>query len=95
MNKDFFTSFDTRLSGFADRAGIGADDVRAEVVLGNGRVFILDTIVETDDGWVQLDVRDADDEQTLRSIVLPYYQIHHVLFSKKRARVGATGFGRG
>jgi hypothetical protein len=95
MNKDFFNSFDKRTEAFASRAGLGPDDVRTEIVLASGRAFVIDTIVETDDGWIQLDVHEPDDESVIRSMVLPYYQIHHVLFLKRKARVGSTGFARG
>ena len=91
MDKAFFDSIADRQKRFIDRAGYPGDQVRSEVVLGTGRTYILDTVVETADAWVQLDVRDVDDA-TLRSIMLPYYQIHHVTFVKTPARVGQAGF---
>lgn len=93
MNKAFFDSFEQRRNEFGQRHELG-EGVRAEVVLGNGRAFVLDRIVDSSDEWIQLDVRELDDEAQVRSIVLPYYQIHHVLFTKPRARAGHTGFGR-
>ncbi|HEX9775875.1 MAG TPA: hypothetical protein VGB83_09900 [Actinomycetota bacterium] len=91
MDKTFFETFEQRKTAFAERAGI-ADGVRAELNLNGGRAYILDRVVETGDAWVQIDVRDMDDESSVRSVVLPYYQIHHVLLVRERAR--HAGFGR-
>jgi len=92
MDKDFFGAFEQRRSAFAERAGYELAEVRAQVILGNGRTYIVDAVVEAADSWVQLDVRDVDTEEQLRSLMLPYYQITHVLFIKHRARVAQAGF---
>jgi len=93
MDKAFFESFDERRAGFAARAGYPAEEVRAHVILGNGRAYALEAVVEAADAWLHLDVREIDDD-TLRSIMLPYYQIHHLVFLRERAR-GGTGFNLG
>ena len=91
MDKAFFETHADRQARFLERAGYPADQVRTEVVLGTGRTYILDAIVETADTWVQLDVREVESD-TLLSIMLPYYQIHHVALVRSRARVPQTGF---
>jgi hypothetical protein len=94
MNKDFFESFEQRKKDFIERAGAPGDEVRAELVLGTGRVLVIDKVVETTDGWLQADVRDVDDESVTLSVVLPYYQINHVLFEKRKPRMRHAGFSR-
>ena len=94
MNKDFFASFEQRKQDFIDRAGAPGDEVRAELVLGTGRVLVVDKVVETAEAWVQADVRDVDDESVVLSVVLPYYQINHVLFEKRKPRTPHAGFSR-
>jgi hypothetical protein len=85
MDKSFFESFDQRKKDFAARAGVG-DEVRAELVLGSGRILVVDKIVETADGWLHVDGYDVDAEDKLLSLVMPYYGINHVLFMKPKAR---------
>src|SRR5438067_8225758 len=46
MDKSFFATFEDRKKEFAGRAGEG-EDVKAELVLGNGRIYQVDRIVET------------------------------------------------
>jgi hypothetical protein len=94
MNKDFFESFEQRKTEFIERTGTPGDEVRAELVLGTGRVLVVDKIVETTDAWLQADVRDAEDEQVSLSVVLPYYQINHVLFEKRKPKMRHAGFSR-
>jgi hypothetical protein len=93
MDKAFFDSFDERRLRFAERAGYQADDVQVQVILGNGRVYLLAGVVEAADTWLHLDVREMDD-QALRSVMLPYYQVHHVLFQRERSGSGLAGFAR-
>ncbi|MGZ4104161.1 MAG: hypothetical protein ACXVQY_01090 [Actinomycetota bacterium] len=93
MDKKFFESFDERKKAFADRAGEG-EDVRAELILGNGRVYLIERIVETTDSWLHADVRDEGDESRPLSIVLPYYQITEVLFERPKPRMRHAGFSR-
>jgi hypothetical protein len=93
MDKSFFESFEDRKKGFADRAGEG-DEVRAELVLGNGRVYLVDRVVETGDAWVHVDVRDTEDDTRMLSIVLPYYQITQIMFEKPKPRTRHAGFSR-
>lgn len=92
MNKDFFDSLEQRKKDFAARGGF-SDDVRAELVLGSGRIFVVASIVETADGWVHVDGFDLDAEDKPLSLVLPYYQINHVLFMQPKPK-SQTGFGR-
>ena len=92
MDKGFFDQFDQRKKDFASRAGLG-DEVRAELILGNGRIFVVTDLVEVSDGWLHADGYDADDETNLKSLVLPYYQINHVLFMRPRPKSQA-GFSR-
>lgn len=91
MDKVFFDTLGDRHARFLERADYPAEQVRTEVVLGTGRTYIFESVVETTDAWVQLDVREVDDD-TLLSITLPYYQIHHLAFVRSRARVPQTGF---
>jgi len=93
MDKDFFSSFDQRKGEFAGRVGLDTSEVRAEILLGTGQVYVLDAVVDARDGWIQIDVRDVEDDELVRSIVTPYYQIQHVRFVKQRPRVGRAGFG--
>jgi hypothetical protein len=93
MNKEFFEAFDKRKTDFAGRAGEG-EEVRAELILGNGRIYLVDQIVETTDGWLQADVHDVDDDSRPLSIVLPYYQITQVLFERPKPRTRHAGFSR-
>jgi hypothetical protein len=93
MDKDFFSNFDQRKNEFAGRAGLDPGEIRAEILLGTGQAFVLDAVVDARDGWIQIDVRDAEDDEQIRSIVTPYYQIQHVRFVKQRPRVGRAGFG--
>jgi hypothetical protein len=92
MDKTFFTTIEDRRKAFAERAGITVEDVRAELLLGSGRTYFLEQVIEAGDGWVHLDVRDMIGEQDLHSIVLPYYQITHLMFIKHKVRV--PGFAR-
>ena len=85
MDKAFFESFEQHKKEFASRAGLG-DEVRAELVLGSGRVMLVDKIVETTDAWLHVDAFEIDDEDKLISIVLPYYQINHVVFMKPKPK---------
>lgn len=94
MDQSLFTSIEDRKKAFAERIGIKPEEVRAELLLGSGRVYYLDRVVETADGWVHVDVRDIDDDATVRSLVLPYYQITHVLFIKQKLKVPQAGFSR-
>jgi hypothetical protein len=93
MDKQFFETFDKRKTDFAGRAGEG-EDVKAELILGNGRTYLVDQIVETTDAWLQADVRDADDDSRPLSIVLPYYQITQVLFERPKPKTRHAGFSR-
>lgn len=90
MNKDFFASFEDRKAAFAKRAGIDGD-VRAEVVLSTGRHFIIDSLVEAEENYVHLDVRDIAEDTVPLSIVMPYHQISFVQFTKPKLR-GHAGF---
>ena len=90
MNKDFFASFEDRKAGFAKRANIDGD-VRAEVVLSTGRHFIIDGLVEAEESFVHLDVRDIAEDSVPLSIVMPYHQISYVQFTKAKQR-GHAGF---
>jgi len=93
MDKQFFEAFDQRKKEFAERAGEG-EEVRAELILGNGRVYLIDRIVDTTDAWLQADVHDSEDETRQLSIVLPYYQITEVLFERPKPRTRHAGFSR-
>ncbi len=90
MDKAFFETFDQRKKDFAGRAGLG-EEVRAELVLGNGRIIVVDKIVDSGDGWLHVDGFDVDVEDKLLSVVLPYYQINHVIFMRPKPR-GQAGF---
>lgn len=85
MDKAFFESFEQRKKDFSSRAGL-AEDVRAELVLGSGRILVIDKIVETADGWLHVDAFDVDQEDKLMSVILPYYQINHLLFMKPKPK---------
>lgn len=91
MDKDFFATFEQRKKDFAERAGI-QDPVRAEMVLTTGRIYVVETIVETADAWLHIDGRDTADEAIPVSLVLPYHQISHVLFVKPKVRMRQAGF---
>lgn len=93
MDKDFFSSVEDRRDAFAERAGLSADQVRAELLLGSGRTYVLDRVVEAADGWVHLDVREVDEPETVVSVVLPYYHVTHVYFVKSKSRIPRAGFG--
>jgi hypothetical protein len=91
MNKDFFSSFEDRKKGFAERAGIQGD-VRAEVVLNSGRTFIVDRVVEAAENFVHLDAREISDDTLPLSIVAVYHQISFVQFVKPKERMRHAGF---
>ena len=93
MDKSFFETFEDRKKEFAGRAG-SAEEITAELVLGNGRVYRVDKIVETADAWIHVDVHEAEDDTRQQSIVLPYYQITQVLFSGPKPRTRHAGFSR-
>ncbi len=93
MDKKFFESFEERKQEFAGRAGDG-DDVTAELILGNGRIYKIDKIVETTDGWLHVDVHETDDDARQLSVVLPYYQITQVLFERPKPKMRHAGFSR-
>ena len=93
MDKTFFESFENRKSEFAGRAGEG-EEVTAELILGNGRIYRVDKIVETTDSWLHADVHEADDDSRQLSVVLPYYQITQVLFERPKPRMRHAGFSR-
>jgi hypothetical protein len=93
MDKNFFETFEDRKKEFAGRAGEG-EAVKAELVLGNGRIYQIDKIVETADGWLHADVHEPEDESRQLSVVLPYYQITQVLFERPKPRMRHAGFSR-
>ncbi|HJU23070.1 MAG TPA: hypothetical protein VJ891_11235 [Casimicrobiaceae bacterium] len=93
MDKQFFETFDDRKKEFAGRAGEG-EEVTAELVLGNGRIYRVDKIVETTDSWLHADVHEPDDDSRQLSVVLPYYQITQVLFERPKPRMRHAGFSR-
>jgi hypothetical protein len=93
MDKHFFESFEDRKKAFAERAGEG-EEVRAGLILGNGRIYLIDRIVETTDTWLHADVHDQDDESQTFSIVLPYYQITEVVFERPKPKMRHAGFSR-
>lgn len=91
MDRDFFATFEQRKRDFAGRAGI-QDPVRAEMVLTTGRIYVIETVVETADSWLHVDGRDTAEETTPVSLVLPYHQISHVVFLKPKVRMRQAGF---
>lgn len=91
MNKGFFETLAARAKEFGEDAGLGAD-VRAEVWLSTGRVFVLRRVIEATDGWVHLDAWDPVGEGERVSLSLPYYAINHVLLMKPKARAREAGF---
>jgi hypothetical protein len=93
MDKSFFETFEDRKNEFAGRAGEG-EDVTAELILGNGRIYQVDRIVETTDSWLHADVHEPEDESRQLSVVLPYYQITQVLFERPKPRMRHAGFSR-
>ena len=93
MDKNFFETFEDRKSEFAGRAGEG-EDVKAELILGNGRIYQIDRIVETADSWLHADVHEPEDDTRQLSVVLPYYQITQVLFERPKPRMRHAGFSR-
>jgi hypothetical protein len=93
MDKKFFETFDERKKEFAGRAGEG-DEVTAELILGNGRIYKIDKIVETTDSWLHADVHETEDDARQLSVVLPYYQITQVLFERPKPRMRHAGFSR-
>jgi hypothetical protein len=93
MDKDFFSELEARRKDFSDRGGVGGD-IRTELVLVNGRTFLLDRVIETAEGWLQVDGHDSVDEQTPISVVLPYHQVSQVVFTKERPRQTKAGFSR-
>jgi hypothetical protein len=93
MDKKFFETFEDRKKEFAGRAGEG-EDVTAELILGNGRTYKIDRVVETTDSWVHVDVHETEDDVRQLSVVLPYYQITQVLFERPKPRMRHAGFSR-
>ena len=93
MNKDFFDAFEQHRDRFTQRVS-DPDSVRGELFLTTGRGYIVEKVVETADGWVQVDGRDLGDEETPVSLVVPYHQIGHVLFVRRKNRMRGTGFVR-
>jgi len=93
MDKKFFETYEDRKKEFAGRAGEG-EEVTVELILGNGRIYKIDKIVETTDTWLHADVRETDDDSVQLSVVLPYYQITQVLFARPKPRMRHAGFSR-
>ena len=93
MDKQFFEAFDERKKEFAGRAGEG-EEVTVELILGNGRIYRVDRIVETTDSWLHADVHETEDDSRQLSVVLPYYQITQVLFERPKPKMRHAGFSR-
>jgi hypothetical protein len=93
MDKKFFETFEDRKKEFAGRAGEG-EEVTAELILGNGRIYKIDKIVETTDSWLHADVHETEGDARQLSVVLPYYQITQVLFERPKPRMRHAGFSR-
>lgn len=94
MDEHVFTSLEDRRKAYADRAGIPLEEARAELLLGSGRTYHLDRVIETGSGWVHIDVREIDDDTIVHSLVLPYYQITHVLMKRLKTKIPQAGFTR-
>lgn len=93
MNKDFFENLEKHQADFNGRLE-NPENVRTELVLTTGRAFVVDKVVEASDTWVQLDGLDPADEETPLSLVVPYHQIGHVAFVKRKSKGRSTGFAR-
>ena len=65
MDKQFFEAFDERKKEFAGRAGEG-EEVTAELILGNGRIYRVVRIVETTDSWLHADVHETQVRRVAR-----------------------------
>lgn len=90
MDKDFFSSIDTRKADFAKRAGV--DEAEAHVTFHGGRVVIVERIVEAADQWLLIEGAERGAEDTLIALATPYHQVASVQFVPRRVRIGRTGF---
>lgn len=86
MDRGFFERLEQIKREFAARAQLDGE-VGVELALANGRAFEVTRVVEVTEGWVHVDGRDlADVEEKPLSIVVPYFQINVVQFSRQRPR---------
>jgi hypothetical protein len=91
VNREFFESLGARAKEFGQGAGLGTD-IRAELWLSTGRVFVIKRIVEAADGWVQMECWDPVGEVELVALSLPYHAINHVILMKPKSRARESGF---
>jgi len=91
MDKEFFQKLESRAKAFEDRGQLSGS-IRTELVLVNGRVIIVDSVVETGDAWLQIDGHDIVDEETPLSLAMPYHQVSQVVFTKTKPRARQAGF---
>lgn len=91
MDKHFFANYAERKKAFEERIG-GADNVRGSMMLLNGRTYVIDEVTVIEDEWVQVVGREANDDDTVVCVSLPYHQIGAVIFLRRRSAKGGTGF---
>ena len=91
MDKEFFQNLETKAKAFEDRGQLSGS-IRTELVLVNGRVIIVDNVVEAADSWLQVDGHDIVDDDTPLSLSMPYHQVSQVVFTKTKPRTRQAGF---
>lgn len=91
MDKHFFANYAERKSTFEKHVG-DTENVRGQLVLVNGRTYLIDEVTAVEDSWVQVVGRELNDENTVVCVSLPYHQIGHVVFVRRRTAKGGTGF---
>lgn len=94
MDKTFFQELESKAQAFESRGKL-AGSIRTELVLVNGRVIVVDKVVEAADAWLQIDGHDLVDEETPISLGLPYHQVSQVVFTKTKPRPRQAGFSPG
>jgi len=90
MDKEFFSSIEDRRAAYAERSGVASADI--QITFHNGRMVLLDRVVEASDSWLIIDGRDKLDEESPIALSTPYHQISAVQFMPRRERIGRTGF---
>ena len=92
MNRELFQRFDNLKREFGERAQIEGE-IYAELALATGRSFVVQKVVDIQDSFVQVDARDlADPDERALSLVVPYFQINFIQFSKHKPRLRQAGF---
>jgi hypothetical protein len=90
MDKDFFSAITDRRDAYTRHVGV--DDAVIEITFHTGRVVILVGVIDASEGWLQIEVRDKLDEETVISLATAYHQIANVQFVPRRQRLGRAGF---